>query len=95
MRALAWSTGSEMAACSWLLRTPVQDLLGELRDIAMASSLPVERAHSEVKKWEAPRLTHIAVASRNAICMRFLKWGEEQCRAIACSAGLCAPTRRP
>lgn len=49
---------------------------------AMASSLPVERRHSEVKKWEASKLTHIAAASRNAIAMRFLRWREEQCLKV-------------
>ena len=79
---LAWSHGSEMAACAWLLRTAVQDFLDKLCEIVMGSSLPVERAHSEVKKWEASKLTHIAVASRNMILMRFLKWREEECRKI-------------
>lgn len=81
---LAWNQGHEMAACAWLVTKPVQELLDQFCHVSLASSLPVERSHSEVKKWEASKLTHIAVASRNAICMRFLKWRQEQCEAVAC-----------
>ena len=81
---LAWNQGHEMAACAWLVSKPVQDCLDQFCHVAMASSLTVERSHREVKKWEASKLTHIAVASRNAICMRFLKWRQEQCEAVAC-----------
>ena len=83
LHALAWRRGNEMAACSYLLTKPVQDLLEQLGIVTLASSLPVERAHAETKKWEGSKLTHIAVASRNAICMRFLKWREEQCLLVA------------
>ena len=80
---LAWSRGDEMAACRWLIGTSVQDLVDKLCELTFATSLAVERAHAEVKKWEASKLTHIATASRNAIHMRFLKWREEECRRIA------------
>ena len=84
LHALAWHQRDEMAACSYLLSKPVQDLLEEFASVALASSLQAERGHAEVKKWEASKLTHIAVASRNAICMRYLKWRDEQCRLVAC-----------
>ena len=84
LHALAWNCGNEMAACAWLLSPPVQGLLDELCDVTMVSSLPVERSHNEIKEREASKLSRIAVASRNAICMRFLKWREEQCQALAC-----------
>jgi len=82
LRAMAWRKGSELAACNWILSKQVQDLLDGICSVTMASSLPVERRHSEVKKWEASKLTHIAAASRNAIAMRFLRWREEQCLKV-------------
>ena len=59
-----------------------QDLLDGICVVAMANSLPAERRHSEIKKWEASKLTHIAAASRNAIAMRFLRWRGEQCLKV-------------
>ena len=83
LQALAWRKGtSEMAACRWLLSRPVQDLFEEMCVVTLATSLPVERRHNEIKKWEASKLTHIASASRNAIAMRFLKWREEHCHTL-------------
>ena len=82
LHALAWKRVSEMAACAWLVSKAVQDLLDGICEVVMASSLPVERRHNEIKKWEASKLTHIASASRNAIVMRFLKWREEQCQTL-------------
>ena len=82
LQAMAWRKGSELVACKWLLSNQVQDLLDGICLVAMANSLPVERRHSEVKKWEASKLTHIAAASRNAIAMRFLRWRGEQCLLV-------------
>ena len=64
LRALAWSHGTELAACAWLVGTSVQNLVDTLCELTFATSLAVERAHSEVKKWEASKLTHIATASQ-------------------------------
>ena len=82
LHAMAWSKGSELAACNWMISKPVQELLDSLCRVTLANSLPAERRHSEIKKWEASKLTHIATASRNAIAMRFLKWREEQCLKV-------------
>ena len=82
LQAMAWKNGDELAACSWILSKQVQDLLDGLCMVTMANSLPAERRHSEIKKWEASKLTHIAAASRNAIAMRFLRWRGEQCLKV-------------
>ena len=82
LHAMAWRQGSELAACAWMLSKQVQELLDGICLVTMASSLPVERRHAEIKKWESSKLTHIAAASRNAIAMRFLRWREVQCRQV-------------
>ena len=82
LHAMAWERGSELSAANWLVGKQVQGFLDQLCEIILATSLPVERRHNEIKKWEASKLTHITVASRNAICMRFLRWRAEQCARI-------------
>ena len=76
LHTLAWShrpDATEMAAARWLLRPAVQELFDKICEACLATSLPVERRHAEIKKWEASKLTHIATASRNAIQMRYLR----------------------
>ena len=70
LHALAWAQGSELATSAWLT--------SKFCNVAMASSLPVERSHNEIKKWETSNLTHIAAASRNAMRRRFLMRGAAQ-----------------
>ena len=81
---MAWGhgCGNEMRACAWLVSPPVQDLVDRMCEVTMTTSLPAERRHNEVKKWEASKLTHIAAASRNQITMRFLRWRQEKCREV-------------
>ena len=46
-------------------------------EASAASSLPVKRAFAETKRSEAPRLCHVATASRNQILRLFLRQRKE------------------
>ena len=52
-----------------------------------ASSLPAERKFAEAKHSEAPRLCHIAVASRNHTLRLFRRWREAHLEAIEAAEG--------
>ena len=82
LQRLAWEKGSEAAAARWLQSEPVQDIFNRLAEVLLANSLAAERASAQVKKWETSKLTHIAIASRNAMTTRFLRWRVAQCEAI-------------
>ena len=62
-----------MRAIAWLASAPVQELLEEITLEALCHSLAAERRAAETKKWEQSKVTHIATASRNMICVRFGK----------------------
>ena len=68
---------------AWLSCVPVQDLLRQICEEALCHSLAAERRHNEAKQWEASKVTHIATASRNLICMRFAKEREANALALA------------
>ena len=53
-----------------------------------ASSLPVERAFAETKRSEAPRLCHVATASRNLMLRQHLRQRQELLEAAEASAAL-------
>ena len=72
----AWSWQTEEAAIAYLTAPPVQRLLRAAFEAACSSSLPAERKLAEVKKSEAPRLCHVAVASRNHLLRLFRRWRE-------------------
>ena len=72
----AWSWQSEEAAKAFLTAPPVQRLLRTAFAAACASSLPAERKFAEAKRSEAPRLCHVAVASRNHALRLFRRWRE-------------------
>ena len=73
-RALAWQ--SDEAAVAYLTAPPVQRLLHTAFASACASSLPAERKFAEAKRSEAPRLCHVALASRNHLLRLFRRWRE-------------------
>ena len=52
--------------------------MDKLAEILLANSLEAERRPAQVKKWEDSKLTHVAVASRNQITTRFLRWRQVQ-----------------
>ena len=82
LQRLALEKGSEAAAAHWLQSEPVQAIFNRLAEVMLANSLAAERASAQVKKWETSKLTHIAIASRNAMTTRFLRWRVAQCEAI-------------
>ena len=73
LRDRALAAGSERKSLEFLCSDPVQDALKLCFLATMISSLPVERRHAELKRWETSRLVHVATASRNALLNRFLR----------------------
>ena len=68
----AWAEGSQRRAVDFLTRPDVQTALEICFLAAAISSLPVERRHAELKRWETSRLVHVAAASRNALLNRLM-----------------------
>ena len=66
----------------YLLGDEVQNAIALAFKASAVSSLPAERAFAELKRSEAPRLCHVATASRNAILRQHLR----QRRAIIAQA---------
>ena len=62
-----------MKAISYIASSPVQEALELLFVRATASTLDVERRHAEAKKWEASKLTHVAIAARNCFLQRYAR----------------------
>ena len=58
---------------AFLCSDPVQQALTLAFEASAASSLPAERAFAQTKRSEAPRLCHVATASRNQILRQFLR----------------------
>ena len=58
---------------AFLCSDPLQQALTVAFEASAASSLPAERAFAETKLSEAPRLCHVATASRNQILRQFLR----------------------
>ena len=57
----------------WLLSPAVQEAIVTAFEASGVSSLPAERAFASTKRSEAPRLCHVATASRNSILRCFLR----------------------
>ena len=64
---------TEADRLKFLMSDPVQRTLQDVFAASAASSLPVERAFATTKRHEAPRLCHVASASRNQILRSFLR----------------------
>ena len=71
LQSAALACGSESAAVSFRLSDGVQSVLKIAFEGSSASSFPVERRFAETKRNEAPRLCHLAVASRNQLQRQF------------------------
>jgi len=65
LQGLALGLGTIALALNWLISPQVQDILVLIFESSAGSSLPVERKHTECKRYEAARLLHLAVAARN------------------------------
>ena len=74
IKLMALSRGSQQAALEFILQPSAQSGLEKAFAASGASSLPGERRFSQIKRSEAPRLCHVAVASRNQMLREFLRW---------------------
>ena len=81
LRELAGVGRSESQAIGWLASAPVQDLLEQICREILCHSLDVERRAAQAKHWETSKITHIATASRNTICVRYAM--EREAKALA------------
>ena len=79
----AGRTDAEKVA--YLVSASVQDALETAFDACMASSLPVERAFAATKRHEAPRLCHVATASRQQIIRQHLRSRQAQLHSLSVS----------
>ena len=68
---------SEHAGLRYLMADAVQAALVSSFQASAASSLPAERAFAETKRSEAPRLCHVASASRNQMIRQHLRQRQE------------------
>ena len=81
LRILARDQRSESQAIAWMASVPVQEFLEQISHELFLHSLEVERRAAQVKQWEGSKVTHIATASCNNICVRFAK--ERDAKALA------------
>ena len=77
LRRLACHGRQEVDSINYLMSEPVQAALSSSFLASAASSLPVERAFAETKRSEAPRLCHVATASRNQMLRQHLRQRKE------------------
>ena len=94
LKQLALSWGSNAAALKFLTGHRVQALLRAAFTGSGASSLPAERKFAEAKRSEAPRLCHIATASRNHMLRLFHRWREAHVAAIQAAERACAMAQK-
>jgi len=82
LQRIALDQGTEAWALNWLLSPTVQDTIVHVFESGAASSLPVERKHTETKHYEMSRLVHLAVAARNQLHRTVLRlqadWAQER-----------------
>jgi hypothetical protein len=84
LRRLVLQAGDgELMRVQYLMSESVQQALDLAFDSAAASSLPVERAFAACKRSEAPRLCHVATASRNQILRQFLRQRQETLQEVS------------
>ena len=90
LKKLALRSGAhEWAHLQYLMSEPVQQTIRLAFQASAVSSLPVERAFAQTKRQEAPRLCHVATASRNQIIRQFLRQRSELLQqAVQASAAL-------
>ena len=87
LKKLALSSGAQSSAhLRYLLSEPVQQAISLAFQSSAVSSLPVERAFAQTKQQEAPRLCHVATASRNQIIRQFLRQRGELLHEASSSA---------
>jgi len=80
LQRLAKGLGSDAAAVNWLLSETVQRTLERVFRTSAGSSLPVERKHTQVKRYEQSRVVHLAVAARNQMHRAILRFQAEDMR---------------
>ena len=73
LQRIALSIGPLAMALNWLVSPTVQATLVHVFESGAASSLPVERKHTQTKRFEASRLLHLAVAGRNQMHRALLR----------------------
>ena len=71
---------------AFLCSDPAQQALPVAFEASAAYSLPVERAFAETKRSEAPRLCHVATASRNQILRQLLRQRSDALRQAEVAA---------
>ena len=86
LRDIAFDQRNESQALAWMASRPVQDFLEDVANGLLCHSLEVERRGAQVKHWESSKVTHIATASCNNICVRFAK--EREAKALAIEAAM-------
>ena len=86
LQRIALDQGTEASALNWLLSPTVQDTIVHVLENGAVSSLPVERKHTETKRFEQSRLVHLAVAARNQLHRQALRlqsaWAKERDAAV-------------
>ena len=82
LRDIALDQRDESQALAWMSSVPVQEFLELISHELFLHSLEVERRAAQVKQWEGSKVTHIATASCNNICVRFAKERETKALAI-------------
>ena len=84
LRELAFAQGdrTEIAAASWLLSPPVQEMIDTIAKTVLANSLDAKRRHAQAKKVETDRCANIGFVSRNLIQIRYLRWRDEMVDAL-------------
>jgi len=85
-RLVCMASEIEMLRVQYLMSDAVQNALDLASESAAASSLPVERAFAQTKRSEAPRLCHVATASRNHILRQYLRELQENLQEVSAAA---------
>ena len=81
--AFAQGDGTEIAAASWLLSPPVQEMIDTIAKTVLANSLDAERRHAQAKELATKkRLRRVGQASRDLIQIRYLRWRDEVVDAL-------------
>ena len=88
LRKLCTAARSEVESIRFLLSEDVQSAIVVSFRASAASSLPAERAFAVTKRSEAPRLCHVATASRNQILRQHLRQRQSLLDAAESSAAL-------
>ena len=82
LRGVATDGRNQMQAIAWMTSEDVQGLLEQISMTLLTHSLAVEREAAHVKRWESSKVTHVATASLNNICVQFSRERDGKARAI-------------